>query len=308
MSNSRPSLFKRFEHTACFGHRGVPYEYQENTLSGFKRAAELGIDGVELDVLMTKDKKLVVFHDKNTRRLTGESLKVSESTWQQLKQLDILDEYSVSNLCNIPFKYAKKEKISLLEDVLEELKGQLIVNIEIKAYGFDPRQRPTGRAVAELIHKMDLYQDVFVTSFNPFPLWSLEQARPGIESGLTYAPGYAGVGKWGHRVMESNVFGKYLGSTLTNMCIANMFDDDTVELFQKRNMAIGAWTLFSQDTSWFMSKEPWNETKDYEAIKQLVNRNIDYLITDDPVKLTSLLQNPKGSSKIMTEESKKTAA
>lgn len=49
------------------GHRGNPLKYQENTLDGFKSLLKTNADGFELDIYLTKDKKLVVFHDDNTK-------------------------------------------------------------------------------------------------------------------------------------------------------------------------------------------------------------------------------------------------
>ena len=48
------------------GHRGNPMVYQENTLAGFKSLLELNVDGFETDIFLTKDKKLVLYHDVNT--------------------------------------------------------------------------------------------------------------------------------------------------------------------------------------------------------------------------------------------------
>ena len=48
------------------GHRGNPMLYQENTLAGYKSLLELNVDGFETDIFLTKDKKLVLFHDVNT--------------------------------------------------------------------------------------------------------------------------------------------------------------------------------------------------------------------------------------------------
>ncbi|MEL7053628.1 MAG: glycerophosphodiester phosphodiesterase family protein, partial [Cyanobacteria bacterium J06588_5] len=73
--NIRSSIFQTFKKEptlpVILGHRGMPEEHQENTMAGFKRAVELGLDGVELDVFLTKDNKLIVFHDLDTERLTG---------------------------------------------------------------------------------------------------------------------------------------------------------------------------------------------------------------------------------------------
>ena len=52
------------------GHRGNPRKYQENTLDGFKSLLQTNADGFELDVFLTKDKKLVAFHDENTQVCT----------------------------------------------------------------------------------------------------------------------------------------------------------------------------------------------------------------------------------------------
>ncbi|OQX40212.1 MAG: hypothetical protein B0D91_00240 [Oceanospirillales bacterium LUC14_002_19_P2] len=62
------------------GHRGVPLAHQENTLAGFRKAIELGVDGIELDVFKTRDDRIVVFHDEQTERLTGVAGLITEMT------------------------------------------------------------------------------------------------------------------------------------------------------------------------------------------------------------------------------------
>ena len=264
------------------GHRGVPEEHQENTMAGFKRAVELGIDGVELDVFLTKDNKLVVFHDLETERLTGVAGRITDMTWQEIQQLTIR---SVINVGDKVIDYGREEKIELLENVLEETRGKLLVNIEIKAYGLDFGQRHTGTAVANLVRRMGLENDVFVTSFNFWPLIWLERTHPGIESGFTYAPTVVNNGalQW---LMESSLVGKLVGSTLTNMSL-NMFDHDTVEKVHNRGLAVGAWTVFSQDSKWL--GEAISPEQELNYIHSLTARGIDYFITDDPVRLRHVL-------------------
>ncbi|MEM8829906.1 MAG: glycerophosphodiester phosphodiesterase [Cyanobacteria bacterium P01_G01_bin.19] len=267
-----------------FGHRGVPEEHQENTMAGFKRAIALGLDGVELDVFLTKDNKLVVFHDLETERLTDVPGIITEMTWEEIQQLTIKP---VINVGDKIIDYGRAEKIELLENVLEETRSKLLVNIEIKAYGLDFDQRHTGAAVAKLVRRMGLESDVFVTSFNFWPLIWLEKTHPGIESGFTYAPKVIknSALQW---LMESSLVGKMVGSTLTNMSL-NMFDGDTIEQVHQRGLAVGAWTVFSQDSKWL--GDTISPEQELNYIHSLTARGIDYFITDDPVRLRQVLNS-----------------
>ena len=76
------------------GHRGVKGIAPENSLSGFKKAVELGIDGVELDVHLTKDEKLIVIHDMDLKRLTGLKIPVRQLTFKELKKYDISELFT----------------------------------------------------------------------------------------------------------------------------------------------------------------------------------------------------------------------
>ena len=67
------------------GHRGARAYAPENTITSFKKAIEIGVDAIELDVRKTKDNKLVVIHDADVKRTTdGEGL-VSDFTLKEIK-------------------------------------------------------------------------------------------------------------------------------------------------------------------------------------------------------------------------------
>ncbi|MEN3190444.1 MAG: glycerophosphodiester phosphodiesterase family protein [Atribacterota bacterium] len=76
------------------GHRGAKGIAPENSLSGFKKAVELGIDGVELDVHLTKDGQLVVIHDTDLKRLTGQKVLINQLTFKELKEYDISEFFT----------------------------------------------------------------------------------------------------------------------------------------------------------------------------------------------------------------------
>lgn len=100
-----------------YAHRGLHnYEVPENSMLAFNRAAEAEL-GVELDVQMTLDKKLVVFHDGSLKRMCGVEGNLRDFTYNQLR------EFSLKNT---------DEKIPLFEDVLKILNGVNLI-CEIKS-------------------------------------------------------------------------------------------------------------------------------------------------------------------------------
>lgn len=98
-------------------HRGASAEFPENTLPAFRRALELGVDGIELDVHTTRDGVPVVFHDDQLRRLTGAKGRLVRCTWRQLAALHVRGV----------------ERIPRLVDVLRLTRGRAVVQIELKA-------------------------------------------------------------------------------------------------------------------------------------------------------------------------------
>ena len=106
-------------------HRGASYLAPENTLASIQLAWDLGADAAECDVMLTADQQVVLFHDKNTRKLTGVDLVVKEATWEQLRQLVIIPRES-----NLP-EYSG-ETIPLLTEALATIPEDRLLVIEIK--------------------------------------------------------------------------------------------------------------------------------------------------------------------------------
>ncbi|MBW1605663.1 glycerophosphodiester phosphodiesterase family protein [Lactobacillus sp. Sy-1] len=74
--------------TKIFAHRGDKRDAPENTLIAFQKALELGVDGIETDVHLTKDRQLVIIHDESVERTTGHVGLVNDLTLAELKQLN----------------------------------------------------------------------------------------------------------------------------------------------------------------------------------------------------------------------------
>src|SRR5262245_6826521 len=107
--------------------------HQENTLAGFRRAVSLGVPAIELDVRITADRKVIVLHDHNLRRLTGSSFDVDNLTWDQVSRLRIKKRLPMGiDVHGKPavISYEREERIPLLSEVLAEVGSKLAINVE----------------------------------------------------------------------------------------------------------------------------------------------------------------------------------
>lgn len=70
-------------------HRGESHDAPENTLAAFRLAWETGVRAVELDVHLSKDDRLVVIHDADTKRTAGQKRIVKDSSYDELRDIDV---------------------------------------------------------------------------------------------------------------------------------------------------------------------------------------------------------------------------
>ncbi|OTN87973.1 hypothetical protein A5819_000423 [Enterococcus sp. 7E2_DIV0204] len=112
--------------TQIIAHRGSKGTHPENTLAAFKKAIQVGADGIELDVQLSKDHHLIVIHDETVDRTTNGQGAIAQLTLAELKQLDAGSWFK---------KNPMFQKIPTLEEVVNLLKQENftgLLNIEIK--------------------------------------------------------------------------------------------------------------------------------------------------------------------------------
>lgn len=80
--------------TKIFAHRGASGTFPENTMEAFKQAAAIGADGIELDVQMAKDGRLVIIHDEKLDRTTSLKGYVKDLTYAEIKRGDASHRFS----------------------------------------------------------------------------------------------------------------------------------------------------------------------------------------------------------------------
>jgi glycerophosphoryl diester phosphodiesterase len=146
------------------GHRGAKAYEPENTLRSFKKAIELGVDAVELDVRRTKDGEIVVVHDAEVDRTTNGKGLVRDLTLKEIKQLVT----------------EKGEKIPRLKEALDFLDKKVKILIELKETDFEDD-------VINLIQEKGLEKNVIVVSFLEEALDKVRKLSHEVEIGLIYA-------------------------------------------------------------------------------------------------------------------------
>lgn len=156
------------------GHRGARFEVPENTLAGFQHAVALGLTTVEFDVRTTADGELVVIHDDTLDRTTNGSGKVSDTTWDGIRELDAR---------SIHIHWPEHASVPLLGDVLATLSDMPQMQVEIKQ---DTRQnlRYTVPQTIAILRETGKDESAVITSFDPYVLELAQQHAPQIRRGL----------------------------------------------------------------------------------------------------------------------------
>jgi glycerophosphoryl diester phosphodiesterase len=192
-----------------FAHRGDTQQDLENTMPAFASALALGVDGIELDVRLTRDGRIVAFHDDDLQRLAGLSQKIEFSSWDELKKIRLrhpLGEFS----------------IPLLSDVLDLIKDKITLNIEIKTqrHWISPMERP----LLELLKEFRLSNSILISSFHPIALLRMKSLAPDLARGYLFEKT-----SWLQRRMVSWVDPKTLNAPLqytSQAAVAQAHKDD----------------------------------------------------------------------------------
>ncbi len=175
-----------------FAHRGASGGAPENTMAAFKQAIEKGSDGVELDIHLTADGKVVVIHDATVDRTSDGKGEVAYRNYGELARLDMAARWKGSTW--------GAQRIPLLEEVIEcVIPAGLLMNIEIKGGKASPAL--AERAVG-IIRSYDAMDRVVFSSFDPSQINKVRTLVPSSRRALlSYFPPPLSLGKaddlWG---------------------------------------------------------------------------------------------------------------
>jgi glycerophosphoryl diester phosphodiesterase len=135
----------------------------ENTLRSFRRALELGADGVEFDIHLSKDDVPMVIHDMTLDRTTNGKGSVHDYTAEQLRKFDA----------------GKGERIPALRDVIKEFAGKLILQVELK----DP---DVVEPVVRVIEELGAVKQSWLSSFWHRAVLEVKELSPKLKTGVLF--------------------------------------------------------------------------------------------------------------------------
>ncbi len=157
------------------GHRGSPTLITENTIPSFKKAIDQGVEGLEFDIRLSKDKQIVIFHDATLKRLSDRKEAVSELSLTELQSVKLHKQEGQVEDVYIPS----------LKDIVHLLHEVKVVNIEIKSEGLF-RGHDILKPLIKFLNTYLIDNKCIISSFNPLILMRLRLQRPETVIGFLY--------------------------------------------------------------------------------------------------------------------------
>lgn len=247
-------------------HRGLNRLAPENTLPAFQAGMDIRVDGFELDVQFTKDRRIVVIHDfqvgRTARRRTpgptppgGREPRIRDLTRAEL------DEYEAGSFFRTEFTGTA---IPDLEQVLDLLGEHVLINLEVKSMdleGDEPLE-----LLVDLIRARHLLRQVIVSSFNPMILMKMRWLDPSIPLGLLFK-----------RNLPVYLERAWLSPLIAPEALhphVSLVDYDFVQRAHDRGYMVNVWTV-----------------NDPEEARRLAAWGVDAIVTDDPATIRAALDD-----------------
>lgn len=228
-------------------HRGFSGDYPENSPLAFQMAIEkTQVDGFESDVHITKDGRLVVFHDASVERTSNGAGFIKDYTYDEMLELDIgawkSPEFAGQHIWTF----------DELLDFCKETK--MLLNIELKNYevfydGLEQR-------VIDAVCARQMQDQVFASSFNHISMQHFKKLCPEIETGLLYDKPYLDMDKYIERSNADNMHPRYM---------LLQYQPELAGLYHSRGMKVNTWTV-----------------NDEENMRDMIARGVDCIISNHP--------------------------
>lgn len=262
------------------GHRGCRGLFPENSLPAFEKAIDLGVNTLELDLAISKDKKVVVSHEPYFNRLFCLNTLGNEITLEEEKVYNLFkmnyQEIKAFDCGTKPYaRFQDQQKIKtykpLLSEVFELAKAKnsnVKFNIEIKAdpkYDtiYTPEPKEFVRLVLDIIEQYGVFESTNLQSFDLRILEEIKKQAPEMRLALLVDEDETIEGKLSKLSFAPDIISPYF----------KLLDNEIVKDYQSREIQIIPWTV--------------NLEKDMQL---MIDYQVDGIITDYPDKLIEVLK------------------
>lgn len=167
-------------------HRGASSDFPENTLAAFGKAIEIGADGLEFDVRITKNGVPIVFHDPTLKRIAGKNVRIVETNVEDLREIDAGSWFNqrFPRKQNAVFAAERIPTLQETLDFLGDYRGLLY--LELKC--INPEIKPLTEAVSKILRSSKLLPNIIVKSFKLPAILKVKELLPGVRTAALFAP------------------------------------------------------------------------------------------------------------------------
>ncbi len=178
-----------------FAHRGASAYAPENTMAAFEKAIQMGADGIELDVQLSRDGQIIICHDETLMRTTNGYGLIKDYTYDELMGFDAGSWFNPQY---------KDEKIPTLEMLFNLVKhSSIVLNIELKNT-FVPYAGLEEKLLA-LTKESKMEDRVIISSFNHYSLVHFHKLAPYMETAILYMEGLYRPWEYASRIGASSL-------------------------------------------------------------------------------------------------------
>jgi len=194
-----------------YAHRGASSYAPENTMMSFYLGMQMGANGIETDIQLTRDGVPVLFHDDTLMRVTGETGAIADYTWEELQKFFVKKDGLV-------------DKIVTFDDFLSHFAFRDIT------FALELKKQGTAQVVADMVRAYSIGEKCVITSFNFDELCRMRLCAPELETGFLTADVSADT----LRLMKEK--------GITELCPeATLITKEAVDDWHKQGFRVRAW-------------------------------------------------------------------
>ena len=244
-------------------HRGANQVAPQNTIEAFKKSIEIGCDGFETDIHLTKDGIPVVCHNFTIDETSNGVGAIKDMTLEELRQ------YDFGSYKGEEFKGVKIPTLDEFLEVSASMGSKMkVLDIELKSEHFGQAGTELAEKTIDAVKNHGLFDKLLISSFDPALLVVCKKIDKNCKTGILYSPNQLISLKIAPRPVS---FAKEIGADALHpyyMLVTRLY----VERAHRAGIQVNPWTV----------------NKDANA-KHLINLGVDGIITDDPGMVNGLL-------------------